>query len=203
VTTDDVQLRTLLDEVVTGAGLVLEDVRSSTVGRRRLVRVVVDLPDDEIGAVDLDRVAAVSREVGDALDATDALGEAAYALEVTTPGVDRPLTERRHWLRARTRLVRAERDGGEPVTGRLVEVTEAGPVLLVAGTKGEEQVALAWAEVRRGVVEVEFRKKDEPAADLDEDDAGILGGDDPDGSDDSDDLDDADELDELDEDEEA
>ena len=152
--TNDAQLTALLEAVVTGTGLVLEDVVVSTVGRRRLVRVVVDLPDHEIGAVDLDRVAAVSREVGDVLDTSDALGQAAYALEVTTPGVDRPLTVRRHWLRARTRLVRVEGDGAEPVTGRLVEVTEAGPVLLV----GEVRTALAWDRVRRGVVEVEFRK---------------------------------------------
>ena len=165
--TNDAQLTALLDPVVSGAGLVLEDVVVSTVGRRRLVRVVVDLPDDELGAVDLDRVAAVSREVGDALDTSDALGQAAYALEVTTPGVDRPLTERRHWLRARTRLVRAERDGLEPVTGRLVEVTDAGPVLLV----GEERTELGWDAVRRGVVEVEFRKvaKDEPVDDVTDD----------------------------------
>ena len=168
--TNDAQLTALLGPVVTGTGLVLEDVVVSTVGRRRLVRVVVDLPDDEIGAVDLDRVAAVSREIGDTLDATDALGQAAYALEVTTPGVDRPLTERRHWLRARTRLVRAERDDAEPVVGRLVEVTDAGAVLLV----GEVRTELGWDQVRRGVVEVEFRKvspdaSEDPTEDLTED----------------------------------
>lgn len=152
--TNDAQLSALLDPVVTSSGLALEDVVVSTVGRRRLVRVVVDLPEDQIGAVDLDRVAAVSREIADTLDATDALGQAAYALEVTTPGVDRPLTERRHWLRARTRLVRAEGDGSEPVTGRLVEVTDAGPVLVV----GEVRTELGWDQVRLGVVEVEFRK---------------------------------------------
>ena len=68
------------------------------------MRVVVDLPETEVGSVDLDRVAEVSRAVGDSLDTSDALGPGPYALEVTTPGVDRPLTERRHWLRARTRL---------------------------------------------------------------------------------------------------
>ena len=166
--TNDAQLMALLDPVVTGAGLVLEDVVVSTVGRRSLVRVVVDLPEQEIGAVDLDRVAAVSREVGDALDSSDALGQAPYALEVTTPGVDRPLTERRHWLRARTRMVRAERDGLEPVTGRLVEVGDAGPVLLA----GQERTELRWDAVRRGVVEVEFRKvsKDEPEDEPEDDD---------------------------------
>ncbi len=102
----------------------------------------------------------------------DVLGQAPYALEVTTPGVDRPLTERRHWLRARTRLVRAERDGLEPVTGRLVEVGEAGPVLLVATGTDQERVELSWADVRRGVVEVEFRKvaPDEAVADPEDED---------------------------------
>lgn len=167
MSTHNAQLVALLDPVVTGAGLVLEDVVVATVGRRRLVRVVVDLSADEIGSVDLDRVAAVSRAVGDALDTSDALGPGAYSLEVTTPGVDRPLTERRHWLRARTRLVRVERTGDEPVTGRLVEVTDAGPGLDVGG----EPVTVPWDQVRRGVVEVEFtRPKTEAAAEHDEHD---------------------------------
>lgn len=155
--THNAQLVALLDPVVAGAGLVLEDVVVTTVGRRRLVRVVVDLPGTETGSVDLDRVAAVSREVGSVLDEpgnAHAVGPGEYSLEVTTPGVDRPLTERRHWLRARTRLVRAERVGEEPVTGRVVDVRDDGPVLDVAG----EQLVLAWDAVRRAVVEVEFNR---------------------------------------------
>ncbi|MFC3688353.1 ribosome maturation factor RimP [Aquipuribacter hungaricus] len=184
--TDNEQLTTLLDPVVQRAGLVLEDVAVSTVGRRRLVRVVVDLPESETGSADLDRVAEASREVGDALDASDVLGQDPYALEVTTPGVDRPLTERRHWLRARTRLVRAERDGQDPLTGRLVEVTDEGLVLLVTVTRGkpawkqpatsEERVDLRWDEVVRGVIEVEFR--DLAAHDAGDDDADDLADDD-------------------------
>jgi ribosome maturation factor RimP len=92
--------------------------------------------------------------VGARLDEADALGPGPYSLEVTTPGVDRPLTEPRHWRRARTRLVTVERHGDDPVTGRLVEVGEDGPVLGVDG----QQVALPWAQVRRGLVQVEFSK---------------------------------------------
>jgi ribosome maturation factor RimP len=143
-----------LAPVVSDAGLVLEDVAVQSVGRRRLVRVVVDLPETEVGSVDLDRVAEVSRAVGAHLDETDAVGPGAYSLEVTTPGVDRPLTERRHWLRARTRLVAAERAGAGPVTGRLVDVTDDGPVLEVDG----EPVPLPWDTVTRGLVQVEFTK---------------------------------------------
>lgn len=148
------QLAAQLDPVVSDAGLVLEDVVVTAVGRRRQVRVVVDLTDDEVGSVDLDRVAGVSRSVGDALDTSDALGADPYSLEVTTPGVDRPLTQRRHWLRARTRLVRVERDGAEPLTGRLLEVDDDGPVLEVEGGR----VTPGWDVIRKGVVEVEFTK---------------------------------------------
>ena len=154
--THNAQLAALIDPVVTGSGLVLEAVVVTTVGRRRLVKVVVDLPQDETGSVDLDRVAAVSRAVGDTLDGTEEVGPGEYSLEVSTPGVDRPLTERRHWLRARTRMVRAEVEATGPVTGRLREVTDAGPVLLVDGAA----VTLAWETLVKGVVEVEFSRPD-------------------------------------------
>ena len=193
VPTHNAQLAALIDPVVTGSGLVLEAVVVTTVGRRRLVKVVVDLPQDETGSVDLDRVAAVSRAVGDTLDGTEEVGPGEYSLEVSTPGVDRPLTERRHWLRARTRLVRAERDGAGPVTGRLSEVTDAGPVLLVDGAA----VTLAWATLVKGVVEVEFSRPDpdrkKPAWATADDDADET--DDPDDADETD----ADETDETDE----
>lgn len=162
MSTHNAQLAALLDPVVAGAGLVLEDVVVATIGRRRLVRVVVDLTEDEVGSVDLDRVAEVSRLVGDSLESGDALGPGAYSLEVTTPGVDRPLTERRHWSRARTRLVRVERTGDDPVTGRLVDVGDDGPALDVDG----DRVVIRWGQIRRAVVEVEFsRPKAEPRQD--------------------------------------
>lgn len=148
------RLAPLLAPVVSGAGLELEDVAVQTVGRRRLVRVVVDLPADQVGAVDLDRVAEVSRAVGTVLDEADAVGPGPWSLEVTTPGVDRPLTERRHWLRARSRLVRVEQDGADPVTGRLVAVDDDGVHVEVDGVS----TVLRWSQVRRGLVQVEFRR---------------------------------------------
>ncbi len=151
------RLAELVSPVVEAAGLVTEKVEVTTVGRRRLVRVVVDLPETETGSVDLDRVAEVSRAVGKRLDEVgeidSGVGDGPYSLEVGTPGVDRPLTERRHWLRARTRLVRVVRHGHEPVTGRLVAVTDDGPVLSL---DGDEQ-RLAWDDVRSARVEVELR----------------------------------------------
>ncbi|MGF1648743.1 MAG: ribosome maturation factor RimP [Kineosporiaceae bacterium] len=155
------RLARLLDPVVAEAGLVVEGVTVSSAGRRRVVRVVVDLPVDRLGSADLDSVADASRRVGRALDGLDGtaeagelLGAAPYALEVSTPGVDRPLTERRHWLRARTRSVRVHRTDGSVASGRLVAVDDDGVVLDEAGAERRT----AWSEVARGRVEVEFRR---------------------------------------------
>jgi ribosome maturation factor RimP len=100
-------LERLLEPVVRAAGLDLESVRVGSAGRRRLLRVVVDAD----GGVDLDNIALVSREASARLDDTGAMGEAPYTLEVSSPGVDRPLTQPRLWRRAVGRLVRV------PVSG--------------------------------------------------------------------------------------
>lgn len=160
------RVRALLHPVVDGAGLVLEDVTITPAGRRRVLRVVVDLPEDVEGSVDLDAVADVSRAVSLALDQSDVLGGAPYVLEVTSPGVDRPLTERRHWARARGRLVAADVGaGGErsSVAGRVLRVDDDGVALLTDA--GER--TLAWQDLRRGRVQVEF---DRPGAGTDEED---------------------------------
>ena len=92
---DTAELETLLAPVMGAAGLDLESVRIGTAGRRRLLRVVVDAD----GGVSLDDIALVSREVSARLDDTGAMGNAPYTLEVSSPGVDRPLTQPRHWRR--------------------------------------------------------------------------------------------------------
>jgi ribosome maturation factor RimP len=143
------QVRAVAAAAAAGAGLVLEDITITPVGRRRLLRVVVDLPQDETGGVPMDRVAAASQALSRSLDRDDVMGQAPYVLEVTSPGVDRPLTERRHYLRARGRLVRLVLAGGRTASGRLVDVTPDGLVLDGAAT-------IALAEVVRGRVEVEF-----------------------------------------------
>ncbi len=145
----------LLDPVVATTGFDLEDVAVTPAGRRRLVRVVVDRD----GGVSLDDVADVSRAVSDALDFADALGAAPYVLEVTSPGVDRPLTEQRHWRRARGRLVTAVLADGTSATGRVADVDDAGVTLDQDGVSR----LLSWEQVRRGAVQVEFARAAEEA----------------------------------------
>jgi ribosome maturation factor RimP len=149
------RLLEVLTPVVAATGHDLEDVTVTSAGRRSLVRVFVDAD----GGVDLDAVADVSRAVSEALD-DDSDGGAAFAgpfvLEVSSPGVDRPLTEERHWRRAVGRLVQVT-VADEAVTGRVVGTDDRGVALDVDGASRD----IAWGELGRGRVQVEFNRNEE------------------------------------------
>jgi ribosome maturation factor RimP len=144
-------VRALAARVAAQEGLVVEDVVVVPAGRRRVLRVVLDLPEEQVGGVPLDAVAGASQALSAALDDADLMGGAPYVLEVSSPGIGRPLTERRHWARARERMVVVGvRDGGA-VSGRLAEVDDDGLTF-------DDGRRLGWSEVDRGRVEVEFNR---------------------------------------------
>ena len=149
---DRQKLRSLLEPVVGRTGAELEDLTDERAGKRRLIRVVVDRD----GGVSSDLITEVSHAVNAALDESDALGDAPYVLEVSTPGVDRPLTEPRHWRRARGRLVKATLAGGGELLGRVQSSDESGVTLLVADTDAER--TLAYAEIAKAKMQVEFNR---------------------------------------------
>src|SRR5258707_5181043 len=95
------RVASLIEPVLHALEMDLEAVKIATAGRRRVLRIVVDAD----GGVSLDDIAEVSREVSARLDAKNVMGDAPYTLEVSSPGVDRPLTQPRHWRRAIGRLV--------------------------------------------------------------------------------------------------
>ena len=148
-----------LEAPLSQMGVDLEDVEVSRAGRRELVRVVVDRD----GGVDLDLVAAVSSKVSELLDAEPLAGvmSGPFVLEVTSPGVDRPLVQTRHWRRAIDRLVRVELSDGSELTGRIVGVPDDQSVDLLV--EGEPRV-LVRADVVRAVVQVEFNREAGTAA---------------------------------------
>ena len=161
------QIRPLLDDAVRDSGALVEDVVITPAGRRSVVRVVLDrrlAPGGESTAptppLSLDEIADLTTAVSDALDSTDVLGERAYTLEVTSPGVGRPLTEPRHFRRNVGRLVTLTPLDGAPVSGR---VTRAGDTDLTievaaAGKQPPRAETHAYAALARAVVEVEFTR---------------------------------------------
>jgi ribosome maturation factor RimP len=104
--------------------------------------------------VTLDDVAEATREVSRVLDDSDVMGEQPYTLEVTSRGVDRPLTLARHWRRNEQRLVRVTLHGGEVVTGRIVEGGETAAQLEVSGRRRE----IPYVDVTKALVQVEFNR---------------------------------------------
>ena len=148
-------VRSGLLEPMAVLGVDLESVEVQKAGRRHVVRVVVDRD----GGVDLDLIAEVSRKVSELLDEPPLSDElpGPFVLEVTSPGVDRPLTEPRHWRRAISRLVDVTRTDDSVVEGRVVSVPSEDEVVLLTDT-GETSLRLA--EVRRAVVQVEFNRVD-------------------------------------------
>lgn len=142
------QVEQIVDPIVRARGADLEYINVKSAGRRTVVVIAVDAD----GGIHLDDIAEYSREISEALDAADVMGESPYTLEVTSPGVHRPLTLPRHWRRAQGRLVRIQMVDGSTLTGRIVSSSEDAAVVQVDG----QQVDVAFADAERAVVQVEF-----------------------------------------------
>jgi ribosome maturation factor RimP len=144
-------LTRLLEPVVHALNMDLEGIRVTTAGRRRVLRVVVDTD----GGVSLDDIALASRELSSRLDGAAEMGDGPYTLEVSSPGVDRPLTQPRHWRRNVGRLVvtsASDGDEGERIEGRITSAGEAGVILERDGVTREYR----YADLGPGRVQVEF-----------------------------------------------
>lgn len=162
----------ILLPVLADEGLVVEELRLLPSGRRRVLKVLVDRdpyaeeqpPDVPIAGLSLDEVAEVSRAVGNRLDGLDAdedpLDGLPYTLEVSSPGVDRPLTVPRHFRRNVGRLVDLRTSDGATVRGRIASATPDGVVLTTDGGRRD----VGWVDVQSASVQVEFRRPDQGQA---------------------------------------
>jgi ribosome maturation factor RimP len=160
-------LTELLEPVLAGQGLVLEELRLSPAGKRRILKVLVDrdvfaqdngVADSPVEGLSLDEVAEASRIVSTHLDeladAADPLGGTPYTLEVSSPGVERPLTLPRHFRRNVGRLVELRTADGSSLRCRITSVTQES--VTVETSQGARPVL--WRDVLGGSVQVEFRR---------------------------------------------
>jgi len=131
----------------------VEAVELTPAGKRRVLRVAVD----KDGGVTLDDVADVTREVSRVLDESDVMGELPYTLEVTSRGVDRPLTLPRHWRRNTGRLVAVTATDGSSVTGRITGSDDAEDGAATLDVDGTER-RFPYAEVAKALVQIEFNR---------------------------------------------
>jgi ribosome maturation factor RimP len=161
VHTDPESLENFLRPIVEQFGCDLEATEVTPGGGRgRMLRVLVDRD----GGISLDDIAEVTRAISKALDTDDVMGDGAYMLEVSSPGVDRPLTLPRHWRRNVKRLVTVTLKAGGKMTGRIKSTSDEAAELDVDGAVQ----TLAYAEVEKAKIQIEFNRaagNDEPAAD--------------------------------------
>lgn len=145
------QIEQQLAAPLSALGLDVEAVELSPAGKRRILRIAVDGDD----GVTLDDVADATKKVSEVLDASDVMGEQPYTLEVTSRGVDRPLTLPRHWRRNLGRLVKVTTTDGQTVTGRIAGSSDDAVTLDLDGS----QRHLPYADVAKALVQVEFNRK--------------------------------------------
>ena len=126
-------------------GFYLEDVTIISAGRRSMLTVIVD-GDTHLS---LDQVTSATKAIGEIVESIQSLGETPFTLEVTSPGLDRPLTKVRHWQKNINRLVKVVLLDGSEVKGRINEVNEASSVV------GE--IKVNYSDIKRATLEVEFK----------------------------------------------
>ena len=138
------------------AGYFLEDVNLVSPGQHRIVTVIVDGE----SALNLDQVTVASKLVSELLDEATFMGETPFTLEVTSPGIDRPLTIPRHFAKNVDRLLKVTKTDGVVITGRILSNTDSDVTLSVTEKKDVKEVVISLGDIKRAQVEIEFNRKE-------------------------------------------
>jgi ribosome maturation factor RimP len=138
------------------AGYFLEDINIVSPGKHRIVTVIVDGEE----SLNLDQVTLASKLVSELLDEASFMGETPFTLEVTSPGIDRPLTLPRHFSKNVDRLLKVTKTDGAVVTGRILANTDTDVTLSVLEKKETKEITILLGDIKRAQVEIEFNRKD-------------------------------------------
>ncbi|AWB92763.1 ribosome maturation factor RimP [Aeromicrobium chenweiae] len=144
-------LETLVETTVSSLGLDLEAVELTPAGRKRVLRIAVDRD----GGVGIDHITDATRALSEVLDASDVMGQEPYTLEVTSRGVDRPLTLPRHWRRNEGRLVRLRLADDSSVDGRIGASDDDGVEIV-----GRTTTRYPYDQITSALVQIELNPKD-------------------------------------------
>jgi len=150
------QISQLVTPAVETQGFFLEEVQLVSPGKHRIVTCIVDGET----SLNMDQVTSVSRAISELLDEAPFMGETPFTLEVTSPGVDRPLTKPRHFAKNHDRLLKVVKLDGDVVIGRIAANSENEVTLTVTDKKEVKDVIVAFSDIKRATVEIEFNRKD-------------------------------------------
>ena len=139
------EVAAVIAPIIQATGNYLEDITIQSAGKRRMITVIVDSDTH----LNLDQVTVVTKEISEVIENLAALGEIPFTLEVTSPGVDRPLTLPRHWAKNLGRLVKASLNDGGEVKGRIGQSTQVSVLI--------DEATISYADIKKAVLEVEFK----------------------------------------------
>jgi ribosome maturation factor RimP len=131
--------------IIEATGNYLEELSITSAGKVKILTAIIDSDTH----LNLDQVTAVTKEISEIIEALPELGDGAFTLEVTSPGLDRPLTKPRHWRKNLDRLVKIIMTSGQEIQGRIGEATET--TVLVDSQK------VSYEDIKRAVLEIEFK----------------------------------------------
>ena len=141
------QVLAVITPAIESLGFYIEDITITSAGKRSMLTIIVD-GDTHLS---LDQVTVATKAISEIVENLPTLGNNPFTLEVTSPGLDRPLTKPRHWRKNQDRLIKIVLTDGKEVNGRIKDSTESSATV-------DEQV-INFADIKRATLEVEFKKE--------------------------------------------
>jgi ribosome maturation factor RimP len=140
------QVAAAITPAIESLGFYVEDIAITYAGKRSMLTVIVD-GDTHLS---LDQVTVATKAISEIVENLPTLGNNPFTLEVTSPGLDRPLTKPRHWQKNKDRLIKIILNDGKEITGRIKDSTQTAVTV-------DEQV-INFADMKRATLEIEFKQ---------------------------------------------
>jgi ribosome maturation factor RimP len=140
------QVAAVITPAIQALGFYVEDISITAAGRRSMLTVIVD-GDTHLS---LDQVTVATKVISEIVENLPTLGNNPFTLEVTSPGLDRPLTKPRHWRKNKDRLIKIVLNDGKEITGRIKDSTEADVTV--------DEQNIKFADIKRATLEIEFKQ---------------------------------------------
>jgi ribosome maturation factor RimP len=140
------QVAAVITPAIESLGFYVEDISITSAGRRSMLTVIVD-GDTHLS---LDQVTVATKVISEIVENLPTLGNNPFTLEVTSPGLDRPLTKPRHWRKNKDRLIKIVLNDGKEITGRIKDSTD--DLVIV------DEQKVAFVDIKRATLEIEFKQ---------------------------------------------
>ena len=140
------QVAAVITPAIQALGFYVEDISITSAGRRSMLTVIVD-GDTHLS---LDQVTVATKAISEIVENLPTLGNNPFTLEVTSPGLDRPLTKPRHWRKNKDRLIKIVLNDGKEITGRINDSTDDEVIV--------DEQKIAFVDIKRATLEIEFKQ---------------------------------------------